>query len=252
MNNFCNLTHNKFKYMFKSKSFLILLLIPLFLIASCTKQSEETLLSNAKVSLEEAKKLESENKVDEAKAKYLETIDIYKTLITDYPNSQYIPDAYNAIAKIYIDNLKDYPSAVKYYTELYEKYPDKREAKYAMFMVAFIYDEMLKDKQNAIVHYKIFLEKYPQDQDPNEKMSESARMMLQLLESGTTVEDIIKRTNVSDSTNKSTDKTSKDTTKVKEAPKPGPGPKPEDKNKDTDINKQQEGTSTPPKEVKPK
>jgi hypothetical protein len=63
-----------------------------------------------------------------------------------------------------------------------------------MFMIAFIYDEMLKDKQMAKESYQKFLEKYPKDEDPNEKMSESARMMLQMLEENRSIEDIIKGT----------------------------------------------------------
>ena len=87
-------------------------------------------------------------------------------------------DVYSNIAKIYSDNLKDYPNAIKYYKELSDKFPSTKEAKYGMFMVAFIYDEMLQDKENAKIAYKNFLDKYPKDEDPNEKMSESARMML--------------------------------------------------------------------------
>jgi hypothetical protein len=58
-------------------------------------------------------------------------------------------------------------------------------------MVAFIYDETLKDKENAKIFYKKFLEKYPTDTDPNDKMSESAARMLEVLESGKSIEDLI-------------------------------------------------------------
>ncbi|NOS85924.1 MAG: hypothetical protein HOP31_12340 [Ignavibacteria bacterium] len=61
-------------------------------------------------------------------------------------------------------------------------------------MVAFIYDEMLKNKDKAKENYKKFLDKYPKDEDPNEKMSESARMMLQMLDENRSIEDIIKNT----------------------------------------------------------
>jgi hypothetical protein len=61
-----------------------------------------------------------------------------------------------------------------------------------MFMVAFIYDEMLKDKEKAKENYRKFLDKYPNDESPNEKMSESARMMLQMLDENRSIEDIIK------------------------------------------------------------
>ena len=70
-----------------------------------------------------------------------------------------------------------------------------------MFMIAFIYDEMLKDKSMAKESYQKFLDKYPKDEDPNDKMSESARMMLQMLDSNRSIEDIIKNSTGKDSTN---------------------------------------------------
>ena len=174
------------------QKFLILLIIPLFLLSACSKQSEETLYTNAKAKIDEAKKFEADNKPDDAKKSYTEGIEMLKQLISDYPSSPKVPDAYNEIAKIYVDNFKDYPNAIKYYKELSDKYPSAKEAKYAMFMVAFIYDEMLKDKEMAKQSYQKFLDKYPTDENPNEKMSESAKMMLQMLQDNRSIEDIIK------------------------------------------------------------
>jgi TolA-binding protein len=128
--------------------------------------------------MDEAVKLEGENKADESKKAYEDVIKIYKQVLDDYPNSQKAPGIYSNIAKIYSDNLKDYNNAIKYYKETSEKFSETREAKYAMFMIAFIYDEMLKDKNMAKESYKKFLDKYPKDDDPNEKMSESAKIML--------------------------------------------------------------------------
>ncbi|MEO8666673.1 MAG: tetratricopeptide repeat protein, partial [Ignavibacteria bacterium] len=82
---------------------------------------------------------------------------------------------------------------IKTYTELAEKYPGTKDAKQALFMVAFMYDETLKDKDNAIKSYKMFLEKYPTDNDPNDKMSESAKTMLEVLQSGKSIEEIIQQ-----------------------------------------------------------
>ncbi len=131
---------------------------------------------------------------------------------------------YSSIAKIYVDNLRDYNNAIKYYDELSQKHPGTKESKYGMFMVAFIYDEMLKNKDKAKENYKKFLDKYPKDEDPNEKMSESARMMLQMLDENRSIEDIIKNT-------------SKDTTKKEE-------PKKDDVKKD-DVKKDGEKKEAP-------
>jgi len=100
-----------------------------------------------------------------------------------------------------------------------------------MFMIAFIYDEMLKDKQMAKDSYKKFLDKYPKDEDPNEKMSESARMMLQMLDDNRSIEDIIKNSQ------------SKDTVKVP-GDKKTDDKKPDDKK--TDDKKSNEDVKTPP------
>ena len=215
---------------------LLFLLIPLFLLSACTaKKSEDELYTTAKAKIEEAKKLEADNKPDDAKKAYSEGIEMLKQLIADYPSSAKVPDAYNEIAKIYVDNFKDYQNAIKYYKELSDKFPQAKESKYAMFMVAFIYDEMLKDKEMAKQSYQKFLEKYPTDENPNEKMSESAKMMLQMLQDNRSIEDIIKNntSNVKDSlkvppvkkdtlnpkdktkTNKTIDQSGPDSTKTK-------------------------------------
>lgn len=183
------------KLMEKQK-FLLLLLIPALMLvfSSCTKESEDSILLSAKTKMEEAKKLETENKLDEAKKGYNEAVEIYKKFLAEYPTSPKAPEVYSSIAKVYVDNLRDYPNAIKYYQELSQKHPATKESKYGMFMIAFIYDEMLKDKDKAKENYRKFLDKYPKDEDPNEKMSESARMMLQMLDENRSIEDIIKNT----------------------------------------------------------
>jgi tetratricopeptide (TPR) repeat protein len=239
----------------KSVNLLLLLSAILFIFSSCTKQSEDTLYNNAKAKLEEAKKLETENKNDEAKKVFSEAVEMYKQFLNEYPSSAKTPEVYNTIAKIYVDNLRDYATAIKYYKELSEKFPNTRDAKYAMFMTAFIYDEMLQDKNSAKEYYKKFLEKYPKDEDPNEKMSESARMMLQMLEENKSIEDIIKQnaTSKDTATQKKDIKTDVKKIETKEAPKPGPGP--DANNKEAPKpgpgpqNKQEKGDGTPPTKV---
>lgn len=143
------------------------------------------------------KKPESEY-LDAAKAKfdekkYEESISLYREFIKEYPKSDKTLFAYNQVAGIQIDALKDQKAGIVTYKELAEKFPGTKEAKQAMFMVAFIYDETLKDKDNAIKSYKEFLVKYPTDSDPNDKMSESAKTMLEVLQSGKSIEEIIQQ-----------------------------------------------------------
>jgi len=166
----------------------ILLLLALTLI-SCGEnkkkpQTEDEFLNTAKTLYDSAV-------VKKDKELFIQSINSYKDFIKTYPKSEKVLTAYNQIAGIYFDNLQNYQDAIGTYYEIVDKYPDKKEAKQSLFMIAFIYDETLKDKESAKASYKKFLEKYPQDTDPNDKMSESARRMLEVLETGQSIEDII-------------------------------------------------------------
>jgi len=157
-----------------------------------------------------------EQYLNEAKAKldakqYNEAIAEYREYIKNYPKSDKALHAYNQIAGIQIDQLKNPQEGIKTYKELAESFPNTKDAKQALFMVAFLYDETLKDKPNAIKSYETFLEKYPKDTDANDKMSESARTMLEVLKSGKSIEEMIQQ---------NIDKMGKDTVHldVKDAP----------------------------------
>lgn len=159
--------------------FLPFLLI-VILFSSCTQSSKKT---------EEQYLADAKTKYDEKK--YNEAITDYREFLKNYPKSGQAVFAYNQIAGIQIENLKDHLGAISTYKELAANFPDSKEAKQSLFMVAFIYDETLKDKENAKLAYKAFLQKYPTDTDPNDKMSESAKTMLDVLESGKSIEDMI-------------------------------------------------------------
>ena len=161
------------------KFFTVLMIAVLLTGCSENKKTEDQYLTEAKTKLDEKK--------------YDESIIEYREFIKNYPKSDKAIFAYNQIAGIQIENLKNPQDGIKTYIELAEKYPSTKEAKQALFMVAFMYDETLKDKDNAIKSYKIFLEKYPKDTDQNDKMSESARTMLEVLQSGKSIEEIIQQ-----------------------------------------------------------
>jgi len=166
--------------------FLLLLATALISCGENKKQpkSEDEFLNAAKTLYDSAA-------AKKDKELFTQSINTYKDFIKTYPKSEKVLTAYNQIAGIYFDNLQNYQEAIGTYREIVDKFPDKREAKQSLFMVAFIYDETLKDKENAMASYKKFLEKYPQDTDPNDKMSESAKRMLEVLETGQSIEDII-------------------------------------------------------------
>jgi len=173
-------------------SLLLTLVFVSVMFFSCSKETEETMLLNAKAKLDEAKKFETDNKTEDAKRTYAETIDLYKSVLKEYPSSAKAPEVYRIIAELYDNALVDYDNAIRFYKELVDKYPATKEAKYGLFMMGYIYDDKVKNKDLAKEYYKKFLDKYPQDTDPNEKLSESVRFMLKMMEENKTIEDVIK------------------------------------------------------------
>ena len=200
--------------------FLSVILLSLFLIGcSESKKTEDQYLTDAKTKLDEKK--------------YDEAIVSYQEFIKNYPKSDKAIFAYNQIAGIQIDGLKNPQAGIKTYNELAEKFPNTKDAKQSLFMVAFIYDEQLKDKDNAIKSYKAFLAKYPKDTDANDKMSDSATTMLEVLQSGRSIEEIIQ-----ENINKMGGQQGTDTVKTKIM---------DDKTQDTKTDTKQPETKAPSK-----
>jgi outer membrane protein assembly factor BamD (BamD/ComL family) len=218
--------------MLKSKIQILLSIVLVITLASCSNKmkTEEDYLATAKTLYDSAVAKKDNNMFNE-------TIKTYRDFLKDYPKSEKAIFAYTQIAKIFDENLANYPEAVKTHSEIVEKFPGTKDAKQSLFLVAFIYDEKMKDKDNAIISYKKFLEKYPKDENENEKLSESARVMLQTLESGSSIDDIIKKIEANE--NKDTKKEEpkkeepkkeqpKKEVKTKEAPPPSDTKKTDD------------------------
>ena len=198
---------------------LLFVVMAALIFTACgeTKKTEEEYLNKALTELE--------NK------QYTESIATYRELIKNYPESSNAIFAYNQVAGIYMDHLQDFSSGITAYKELATNFPDTKEGKNALFMVAFTYDEKLQDKDNAIKSYKEFRAKYPEDTDPNEKMSESAKMMLEVLESGKSIEDLIEQKIMEQEKNNPIDTTSstKEPQKTPEVKEPSDSDTPPEK-----------------------
>ncbi len=227
--------------MLKLKFKILSLILLAVVLVSCSDDTvtEDALLNKAKTLYDSAVATTNNDL-------FTESINVYKEFLEKYPNSEKTIFAYNQIAGINFENLKNFQESIKTYQQIADKYPESKEAKQSLFMVAFIYDETLKDKDNAIISYKKFLEKYPEDTDPDDKMSESAKIMLQVLESGTSVEEMILK-NIEEQESKGDQE--KKETEVKEEPK-------KEKEKEVKIKKlvppdqNQEGDENPDEDTK--
>ncbi|MCX6159004.1 MAG: tetratricopeptide repeat protein [Ignavibacteriota bacterium] len=175
--------------MLKNGLNLLFVALIVVMIASCGKQEKE--LKTEEEYLTSAKSLYDSGLVKNDNELFNQSIKKYQEFVSKFPKSEKVLFAYNQIAGINFDNLKNYPEAINTYKIVVDKYPDKKEAKQSLFMIAFIYDETMKDKENAKIYYKKFIEKYPTDTDANDKMTESAKRMLEVLESGKSIEELI-------------------------------------------------------------
>ena len=166
--------------MLKNKVNFLLLILTAVFFAACSQQStksEQDMMNEAKAKLDAQQ--------------YQEAINAYKEVIKAYPTSASAKTAYDQVAGIYIDKLSNYQEGINTYKEMAAKYPGTKEGKRSLFMVAFTYDEKLNDKPKAIETYKEFLVKYPKDESPDDKMSSDAQAMIQMYESGKSIEEMI-------------------------------------------------------------
>lgn len=214
--------------MLKSTFQILLSIVLIFTLTSCSNKmkTEEDYLTTAKA-LYDSAVVKKDNNM------FTESIKTYKDFLKDYPKSEKAIFAYMQIAKIYDENLNNYPEAIKTHSEIVEKFPGTKDAKQSLFLVAFIYDEKMKDKDNAIISYKKFLEKYPKDDNENEKLTESAKVMLQTLESGTSIDDIIKKIEANENKDSKKEDVKKDDGKKEDIR--NDGTKQDDPNKDIPV-----------------
>jgi len=87
----------------------------------------------------------------------------FKSIINNYPKSEFSPKAQYQIGDIYLNDVKDYPFAIQEFEVLISNYSDTHLAKKSAFMVAYIYYNNLDEYSKAVEKYELFLDKYPND-----------------------------------------------------------------------------------------
>ena len=88
----------------------------------------------------------------------------FKSIIQNYPKSEFSSKAQFQIADIYLNDVKDYPFAIQEFEILISNYSEAELAKKSAFMVAYIYSNYLDEYSKAMEKYELFLEKYPNDE----------------------------------------------------------------------------------------
>ena len=87
-----------------------------------------------------------------------------KSIIDNYPKSDFSPKAQFQIADIYLNDVKDYPFAIQEFETLIISHPESNLSKKSAFMIAYIYSNYLDEYSKAMDRYELFLNNYPNDE----------------------------------------------------------------------------------------
>lgn len=138
----------------------------LIFVTACSTTTDKSLFESAKQKI-----------VD---GNYQEALADFKTLTSDFPESNYLAAVKFEMGKMYqgfvvpnIPKIESLNEAVKLYNDVYETYPDSIQAVNALFMIAFLHANELNNLEAAKDAYRTFIERYP-----NHELSKSARAEL--------------------------------------------------------------------------
>ena len=122
----------------------------IILIMACNNQSPEKLWNDARL-------FRSDNKMKQC-------IINLESIITEYPQHDFAAKAQFQKAEIYLNDMKDFDSAIEEFRRVIIQYPDHNAAKNSLFMIAYVYNNYLNAYSHAIENYNLFMTKYPDDE----------------------------------------------------------------------------------------
>ena len=82
-------------------------------------------------------------------------------LIKKYPDHDLAPRAQYLMGDIYMNDLRDFDSAIQSYQNVVDNFSGSSQVAQAQFMVGYVYANYLNDFENATASYKLFLENFP-------------------------------------------------------------------------------------------
>ena len=124
-----------------------LVLASAFVVAGCSKTTDEELMSKAV----------EEHKGDNIEAALL----AYQEVVDKYPKSPLAPEALYAMGTIFHDKKHDSRKSVDILRKLVAEFPDHATSSNALFLTGFIYNNELKNYDSAKIAYEGFLKRFP-------------------------------------------------------------------------------------------
>ncbi|RMF08869.1 MAG: outer membrane protein assembly factor BamD [Candidatus Neomarinimicrobiota bacterium] len=96
--------------------------------------------------------------------RFQDTIHLLSFLIDRYPDHPLAPKSQYLIGDIYMNDIRDFQSALEAYRKVLNLFPGSKQEAHAQFMLGYIYANVLNDLDQARTEYETFLKRFPKSE----------------------------------------------------------------------------------------
>ncbi len=104
-------------------------------------------------------------------------------MLNTYPNLDVSSKAQYMLGDIYMNDFRDFETAIQEYRKVIENYGKSVQEPHALFMIGYIYANIMNDEKKALIEYKQFLKRFP-----NHELAPSVEFEIKYL--GKSIEEI--------------------------------------------------------------
>tara|TARA_Y100000741_G_scaffold145046_1_gene109457 strand:- start:89 stop:823 length:735 start_codon:yes stop_codon:yes gene_type:complete len=82
-------------------------------------------------------------------------------MLDNFPDHEIASKAQYMLGDIYMNDFRDFTTAIQEYRKVLEKYAKSQQEPHALFMIGYIYANIMNDEKSAEIEYKKFLKRFP-------------------------------------------------------------------------------------------
>ena len=82
-------------------------------------------------------------------------------LLENHSGHKLMPKAQYMLGDIYMNDLRDFNTAIQEYRKVLEKFSGSEQEPHALFMIGYVYANVLNDTKSAKIEYEDFLKRFP-------------------------------------------------------------------------------------------
>ena len=90
-----------------------------------------------------------------------EAINNLMYLLENHSGHKLMPKAQYMLGDIYMNDLRDFNTAIQEYRKVLEKFSGSEQEPHALFMIGYVYANVLNDTKSAKIEYEDFLKRFP-------------------------------------------------------------------------------------------